>query len=393
MALPVIKPALELADIIRQYKHSFIARYKPHANSLRVLHALEICRTSVLGGHVDVCNRCTHVRISYNSCRNRHCPKCQNTNREKWITQRQKDLLPVPYFHVVFTLPEQLNTYCLTHPKELYNILFETSKETIAQFASDEKHLGAKTGMVSVLHTWGQNLSLHPHVHMIVPGGGISKAGFWKQTKSKGHYLFPVKAMSIVYKNKFMERLREFLEKSKRPLDKQLRQLLYKKDWVVYAKQPFVGPQQVVEYLGRYSHKIAISNHRILSISGSKIIFRYKDYTSGGSNKTMTLEATEFLRRFCLHILPPGFRKIRHYGILSSRCKPKLRSQQMQMGVYSKYMNDEQKAPKVITPFVIDQCPCCKTGKMIRLMSFEANAPPDNTTIARLKKQLKNEIM
>lgn len=386
MAFGMIRPALELAEIIRSYKQSFITKFKPHVNSLRVLHALELCRTSALGGHVDVCNGCRYVRISYNSCRNRHCPKCQNGSREQWIAQRQNDLLPVPYFHVVFTLPEQFNVYCLHHPLELYNMLFISSKETIEQFASDEKHLGAQAGMISVLHTWGQNLSLHPHVHMIVLGGGISKAGFWKPTKSKGTYLFPVKAMSIVFKHKFMEKILAFLEQKQQPMEKQLRHLLYKKDWVVYCKQPFAGPEQVIEYLGRYSHKIAISNHRIKSISDGKITFQYKDYRCGSVNKVMALDAEEFLRRFCLHILPPGFRKIRHYGILASRCKPKLRSQQMQMGLLPIRQPAKQAMSITMTSFAVGVCPCCKTGQMIRLLGFEANAPPDSEIIARLKK-------
>jgi len=297
--------------------------------------------------------------------------------------------LPVPYFHVVFTIPEQLNPFCLNHPKALYDILFRASKETIEKLGANPKHLGAKTGMVSVLHTWGQNLSLHPHVHMIVPGGGISLAGLWKPTKSKGQYLFPVKIMSTIFKYKFMEYLRTFLKQSRQALDNTLRQRLYQKDWVVYAKQPFAGPEQVIEYLGRYSHKIAISNHRIVSLADGKITFRYKDYASGGNNKLMRLDAEEFLRRFCLHILPPGYRKIRHYGILASRYKPSLRSQQMQMAVYPKAKQNVLQEKAVNPAFAIDQCPCCKTGKMIRMLGFEANAPPPYETILRLKQQVK----
>ena len=345
---------------------------------MRVLNALEHCRTSYFGGHVDKCNSCNHVRISYNSCRNRHCPKCQATNKERWIEAREKDLLPTTYFHVVFTMPHELNTYCLNYPKDLYTILFAASKETIETFANDPKHLGAQMGMISVLHTWGQNLSLHPHVHMIIPGGGITPAGYWKNAKSNGEFLFPVKAMSIVYKNKFMAKLKQFLEAENKSLDVSLRRKLYNQNWVVYAKQPFGGPKQVIEYLGRYTHKIAISNHRIKNVSDGKVSFMYKDYAHGSVQKLMTLDAEEFLRRFCLHILPPKFMKIRHYGILASRCKPMLREYQFSQGIIVQQL--EKKSWKEITKeklnFDVDACPCCKTGKMIRVMSFDANAPP-----------------
>lgn len=372
------KPAFELAAIIKDYKATFEIKQAPLKHHLRVLNAIEHCRTAYFGGHIDKCNNCNHVRISYNSCRNRHCPKCQGTNRERWIEARQQDLLPVSYFHVVFTLPQELNTYCLNFPKELYNILFSASKETIETFANDYKHLGAKTGMISVLHTWGQNLSLHPHVHLIVPGGGITENGIWKNAKSDGKFLFPVKAMSIVYKNKFMEKTKLFLESQHQPLDVSMRRTLYNKNWVVYAKQPFAGPKQVIEYMGRYSHKIAISNHRIKNVAEGKVTFSYKDYAQQGVQKHMTMEAVEFLRRFCLHILPPKFMKIRHYGILASRTKPMLRMQQMLMGiiVIKKEKTNWKEITNTKLGFDVDACPCCKTGKMIRILSFDANAPP-----------------
>lgn len=372
------KPTYELASIIKEYRTSFEQKHNPLKYHLRVLNALQHCRTSYFGGHVDKCNSCNHVRISYNSCRNRHCPKCQTTNKERWIEAREQDLLPTTYFHLVFTIPQELNTYCLTYPKELYNILFASSKETIEVFGNDQKHLGAQMGMISVLHTWGQNLSLHPHVHMIIPGGGITPAGYWKNAKSNGEFLFPVRAMSIVYKNKFMEKLKQFLEAENKFLDVSLRRKLYNQNWVVYAKQPFGGPKQVIEYLGRYSHKIAISNHRIKNVSNGKVSFMYKDYAHGSVQKPMTLDAEEFLRRFCLHILPPKFMKIRHYGILASRYKPMLREYQFMQGVIVQQL--EKKSWKEITKeklnFDVDACPCCNTGKMIRVMSFDANAPP-----------------
>ena len=374
------KPLFELADIVKDYRISFEQKHQPLKQHLRVLNAIEHCRTAYLGGHVDKCDntQCNHIRISHNSCRNRHCPKCQGTNREQWIEARQKDMLPVPYFHVVFTVPHELNTYCLNYPKELYNILFATSKETMVTLGNDPKLLGAQIGIVSVLHTWGQNLMLHPHVHMIVPGGGFTPAGYWKQTKCVGKYLFPGGVMSKMFRGKFMEKLMLFLTEHKIPLDVVLRKKLYNLNWNVNAKQPFGGPLEVIEYLGRYSHKIAISNHRIKTVGNGKVTFSYKDYADGAKQKLMTLEAEEFLRRFCLHVLPPGFMKIRHYGILASRVKPLLRIQQMQMGVL--IHNIEKVNWKEISKrklnFDVDACPCCKTGKMIRILSFDANAPP-----------------
>jgi hypothetical protein len=388
------KPTFELATIIKDYKNTVEQKYIPLKYQHRVLNAIEHCRTAYFGGHVDKCNSCNHVRISYNSCRNRHCPKCQSTNKERWIEAREQDLLPTTYFHVVFTIPQELNVFCLNYPKALYNILFEASKETIETFAADTKHLGAQTGMISVLHTWGQNLSLHPHVHMIVPGGGITECGHWKQAKSNGAFLFPVKAMSVVYKNKFMEKLKHFFEKEKMILDVSLRRNLYNKNWVVYAKQPFLGPKQVIEYLGRYTHKIAISNHRIKNVRDGKITFSYKDYAYGSVQKLMTLDAEEFLRRFCLHILPPQFVKMRHYGLLASRNKQKLKMLQLKMGIIPilKEKQDWKEITKTKLNFDVESCPCCKTGRMIRIMSFEANAPPLNfiRKIA-LQNQMKNK--
>ena len=383
-----MKAQYELADIIRQYGEAFTEKYQPLHHHRCVLQALQQCRTAALGGHVDGCDNCGHLRISYNSCRNRHCPKCQNTNREKWIEKQQRNLLPVTYFHVVFTLPQEINSYCIKHPKELYNLLFQCSRETIETFAADNKHLGAQPGTISVLHTWGQNLSLHPHVHMIVPGGGITDTGLWQPAKSKGRYLFPVKAMSVVFKNKFMQGLLLFIKNKNDVMDKTLRQMLYDKNWIVYAKQPFGGPQQVIEYLGRYSHKVAISNHRIRSIKDGKVSFTYKDYADQAKQKEMTLDAEEFLRRFCLHILPRGFRKIRHTGFLSNRSRTKLKMQQMRQGVLPNkaIKKDWQTISKEKLGFDAIQCPCCKKGSMQTLFSFDANGPPKHV-VEKIKQQ------
>ncbi|MBK8673167.1 MAG: transposase zinc-binding domain-containing protein [Bacteroidetes bacterium] len=222
-------PTFEVAHIVRQYGDRFIANKQPLGYHKKVLNAISICRTAQLGGHVDACDKCSHTRISYNSCRNRHCPKCQSTEREKWIIARKEDLLPVAYYHVVFTIPEQLNPQCLQHPKAMYNILFEAAKETLFAFAADKKHLGASMGFIALLHTWGQNLSLHPHLHCIVPGGGFTKSGRWKATRSKGDFLFPIKQMSTVFKNKFMHKYRQWLQVNKMKITNKLRQLLYQK--------------------------------------------------------------------------------------------------------------------------------------------------------------------
>lgn len=373
-----MRPQFEIAQIIRDYGADFVQNNEVLKQHKRVLNALKICRTSELGGHIDRCDSCSHERISYNSCRNRHCPKCQNTNRERWILARKEDLLDCSYFHVVFTIPLELNAFCLKHPKELYSILFQASKETLFAFGNDPKHLGAQLGAISILHTWGQNLSLHPHVHLIVPGGGFTKENQWKNCASNGDFLFPIRAMAKVYRAKFMEKLLVFLQQIDTPLQLALRRKLYDKNWVIYAKQPFKGPEAVVEYLGRYSHKIAISNHRIKSISDGKVSFSYKDYAHGSVTKIMTLESSEFLRRFCMHILPPKFVKMRHYGFLSNRGKEKLKIEQLKSGKIrmDKTKVDYKEITKVQLGFDLDACPCCKTGRMITILQFAANAPP-----------------
>jgi hypothetical protein len=388
-----LKPTFEVAQIIRDYGDDFVQKFQPLKQHQRVLNALKICRTAALGGHVERCDneKCQHERIAYNSCRNRHCPKCQTTNRERWILARKEDVLDCTYFHVVFTLPQELNAFCLKYPKELYEILFQVSKETLFAFGNDPKHLGAQLGLISILHTWGQNLSLHPHVHMIVPGGGFTKDNEWKNSASNGDFLFPIKAMVKVYRGKFMEKFLRFLANNKLPIELSLRRKLYDKNWVIYAKQPFKNAEGVVEYLGRYSHKIAISNHRIKSVQDGKVTFSYKDYAHGSVTKLTTLDATEFLRRFCMHILPPKFVKIRHYGFLSSRAKVKLKVHKMKAGILP--VKTAKLSYAEITKrqlgFDIEQCPCCRNGQMIIVMQFGANGPPPSIN-GKHKKQIMN---
>lgn len=334
---------------------------------LRTLSAIKRCRTAALGGHIDACDSCGNISISYNSCRNRHCPKCQGEKKEEWIQAREAELLPVPYFHVVFTLPNELNSLALHEPRALYDALFAATWQTLAVFAKDEKHLNAQAGMIAVLHTWGQNLSLHPHLHCIVPGGGVDAKGQWRKARSKGKFLFPVKAMSVVFRAKYLSELRHRL---KEKVPQKLLNELYKKSWVVFAKRPFGSPKSVVEYLGRYTHKVAISNHRIKSVADKSVTFTYKDYKTGAQVKEMTLSLEEFTRRFSQHILPKGFVRIRHYGILSSTWK-RARLPELQEKLGQKQTEIKEKTQRV------RPCRCCKTGILRTILSFDQRGPPE----------------
>jgi len=332
---------------------------------LRTLSAIGICRTRALGGHIDACKECGVIRISYNSCRNRHCPKCQGSNREKWIEARVDELLPVPYFHVVFTLPFVLNELCMKYPERMYGILFKSAWETLQEFAHDK---GLKTGIIAVLHTWGQNLSFHPHLHCIVPGGGTDNRGKWKNIRADGKFLFSVKALSKMFRAKYVSLLRK--ENIVSPI---VLNNLFCNPWVVFAKRPFAHPAHVIEYLGRYSHKVAISNNRLKDYSNNKVTFSYKDYRNACKVKEMTLDDTEFVRRFAFHILPKGFMKIRHYGILSSTSKnitiPRIREQVGQVKIA---YNDERNL-KVFNPKL---CSCCGKESMVTIEVISPRGPP-----------------
>ncbi len=295
----------------------------------RVLQRLRTCRTSSLGYHLYRCSdeECGHVHYQYHSCRDRHCPNCGATKKQEWIEARKQELLPVKYYHVVFTLPHELNSLIMGYRVPMFKLLFDASSQTLLDFAKDPTYLGALPGIVSVLHTWGQCLSFHPHIHCIVSGGGISGEADWKHAKKNTYrFLFPVKAMGVVYRAKFLQALKQMMECGEvRPSAdtevEKLLNLLYQKDWVIYAKASFAGPDAVIEYLGRYTHKVAISNHRIVEVNQQKgtVSFTYKDYGDGDKQKLMTLDAKEFLRRFKQHILPRGFTKIRTYGYLANR--------------------------------------------------------------------------
>ena len=325
---------LEVADVIRSCGPTFLDQFGDSLSSeqRRVLDDLARCRTAALGGHVEACDQCGHQRIAYNSCRNRHCPKCQGTAAAQWLDARASELLPVEYFHVVFTLPEAIGPIALQNPRVVYGILFRAAAETLLQIAADPKHLGAEIGILAVLHTWGQNLQHHPHVHCVVPGGGLSPNGSRWIACRPGFFL-PVRILSRVFRGKFLAMLRNAFDRGRltfhgglsglaEPREFQRRLTASARtDWVVYAKPPFGGPAQVLKYLARYTHRVAITNRRLLALEDDKVRFRWKDYAHGGREKTMTLDASEFLRRFLLHVLPSGFVRIRHYGFLSNRLR------------------------------------------------------------------------
>jgi hypothetical protein len=326
------RPTLEVADILRASGGSFLDRHGSHLASQhrKVMDAIVRCRTPALGGHRDRCSGCGHQAISYNSCRNRHCPKCQGNARARWLAARSGELLPVPYFHIVFTLPHELSALVLQNKRLLYNLLFRTSAATLLEVARDPKHLGADIGLLSVLHTWGQNLQHHPHVHCVVPGGGLALDGSsWVPTSSR--FLLPVRVLSRVFRGKFTVELKQLLLQDKLQFHGSLQELaaperfqrflkqLFSKDWVVYAKPPFGGPDHVLNYLARYTHRVAISNHRLVSFKDDRVSFRWKDYAAGSQQKIMTVSADEFLRRFLIHVLPKGLVRIRHFGLFANR--------------------------------------------------------------------------
>jgi len=314
-----------LAKVIRNNKKEYLKKYPITLNQRKVLSAIEKCRTAALGGHKEVCESCGEVRISYNSCRNRHCPQCQFLPKEKWVEKRSADLLPIPYFHVVFTIPDTLYDLFYSNQKVCYGIFFKAVKETLLTIAADEKHLGAKIGFLAVMHTWGQNLLFHPHVHCIATGGGITKNGGWKSCPK--NYFLPVKVLSTLFKRKLLFYLKKEIKKGAIFLDQRTAadiQHLYNKDWVVYSKPPFGNAKHVVAYLGRYTHRVAISNNRILKVTNDSVEFSWRDYKNNNEKKTMKLSSQEFMRRFLLHVLPSRFHKVRAYGLLSNYSRKNL---------------------------------------------------------------------
>jgi hypothetical protein len=379
------RPVLEVADIIRRYADHY-RRMRGGTISIaeeRVLRELAACRTSAMGGHLEVCDECGHERPAYNSCGNRHCPKCQGAARATWLEARVKELLPVTYFHVIFTVPQGVAPLALQNKEVVYDLLFHAAAQTLQQIAADPKHLGAELGFLAVLHTWGQNLLHHPHVHCIVPGGGLSSDGSrWVATRGEDFFL-PVRVLSRVFRGKFLDGLKRAYQQGRLSFHGNLAGLSrpekfqrflsegYAIDWVVYAKRPFGGPQQTLKYLARYTHRVAISNHRLVSMEDGRVTFRWKDYADGNQEKLMALDATEFLRRFLLHVLPTGFMRIRQYGWLANcqrqaklaRCRQLIAEQAIEGKVEPP---QEPATPRTPTEQETDpaRCPKCKTGRM-----------------------------
>ena len=382
---------LEVADIFRGEAVSYLQDYGARLSSSqkRVFSDIQACRTAVMGGHVGACDECGHRAISYNSCRNRHCPKCQALARAKWLEQRAAELLPISYFHVVFTLPAEVAALALQNKRLLYGMLFEAASRTLIEVAANPRHLGAKEiGLLAVLHTWGQNLMHHPHLHCVVSGGGLSQDGSgW--IASRKHYFLPVRVLSRVFRNKFRALLQKAFQRGELKFFGELQPLAdpdafrrfltaaTQREWVVYAKRPFGDASCVLKYLARYTHRVAISNRRLLAYRDGNVTFRYKDYAQESRQRTMTLPAAEFIRRFLLHVLPDGFMRIRHYGYLANRHRrQKLATCRRLLGVLEPAVTDAED-PEV-QPFAAGceteattRCPACRTGRLRVIETFE----------------------
>ena len=382
-----MRSSLEVADIFRRHGPAWRTAHDGHVSlaQLKVMSAIETCRTAMLGGHVEGCEDCGHTRIAYNSCRNRHCPKCQGAAAREWLAAREADLLPVGYFHVVFTVPAEVANIAFHNKAVVYDLLFRAASETMLTIAADPKHLGARIGVTAVLHTWGSAMTHHPHIHMIVPGGGISLDGE-RWIASRPAFLLPVRVLSKLFRRLFLAGLIErhaagrlhFFGDQIRLSDRRtfLRHLapVRKTNWVVYAKPPFGGPEAVLAYLSRYTHRVAISNRRLISLNETGVTFRYKDYRRDGNERqrTMTLHADEFIRRFLLHVLPKGFHRIRHYGLLASagRKANVARARELLATAMPSKTEEPVPPPPPRTP-----CPCCG-GRMIIIEIIHGVAQP-----------------
>jgi hypothetical protein len=391
------RPKLEVADIFRRYGAAYREKHRASMSTAqrRVMSAIEMCRTAALGGQIEQCNACGQQRICYRSCRNRHCPKCQSLARAEWIEHRQTELLNCEYFHVVFTVPDKIAAIAYQNKEVVYNILFQATAETLRTIAADPKHLGAEIGFFAVLHSWGSALLHHPHLHCVVPGGGISPDGT-RWIPCKPGFFLHVRVLSLLFRRLFMERLQiafdsgklQFLNASERLRDRRafVRYLepLKKVKWVVYAKRPFAGPEQVLDYVGRYTHRIAISNNRLLDIEGGQVSFRYKDYRDQSQQKTMTLSAEEFIRRFLLHALPQGFHRIRYYGFLGNRnrqeklalCRQLLGMAPPMVQQQRPEVQDYRERYEELTGVSLRVCPVCRRGQMVLVETLAAPRRP-----------------
>jgi hypothetical protein len=362
----------DLGEIVRRHAAAYQASHPVSLLQQQVLRALASCRTAALGGHLEQCERCGHRRAVYHSCRNRHCPQCQGLAQEDWLEARRADLLPIAYFHVVFTLPQELRHLALARPRVVYGLLFTAASKTLQTFARDPKHLGGEIGLTAILHTWSQTLALHPHLHCVVTGGALASDGSrWIPTRHPG-FLFPVRALAKVFRGKFLDGLTQAFQRGELGLLDSLPALLgalRRHDWVVYAKPPFAGPESVLRYLGRYTHRIALSNRRILRADEHRVAFRYRDYADGNRRKILELPVHAFIRRFLLHVLPKGFVRIRHYGLLANR------SRRQRIASCRELLAAQAPAPppasenlfeKVLrlTGHDLSLCPACSEGRM-----------------------------
>jgi hypothetical protein len=378
------RPPLEVADVVQQYGAAYLARYG-HVTSAaqhRVLRAIAQCRTAALGGHTTQCDQCGHTEHSYNSCRNRHCPKCQGSAQATWLAARQREVLNVPYFHVVFTLPDALNTLALRNPRVIYTLFFRTVAATLVTIARDPAHLGAEIGFLAILHTWGQQLQYHPHLHCVIPGGGLAPDGTaWVPCAPR--FFLPVRVLSRLFRRRFLEGLGRAATQQALTFAgtcqafaepqawQRFVQTLRMHEWVVYAKRPFREPAHVLKYLARYTHRVAIANRRLLALEEGKVTFRWKDYIHGSRQRLMTLDAVEFIRRFLLHVLPRGLQRIRHYGFLANgvrhvqlrRCRQLLQPSAVSSAPEEHVTANEKVAASPDRGAPV--CPLCTTGRML----------------------------
>ena len=396
------RPPFEVADVFRRYGQAFRERCGDSLSALQrqVMTAIERCRTAALGGQIEQCDRCGHRRVCYRSCRNRHCPKCQGSARAAWVDQRRAELLDCPYFHVVFTLPREIAAIALQNRRALYNLLFRAAARTLREIAADPKHLGAEIGFFAVLHTWGSNLSFHPHLHCVVPGGGIAPDGD-RWIHCRPGFFLPVRVLSRRFRTLFLDQLERAFRHGRLRLSGTLAPLadpaafhsylrpLHGSEWVVYSKPPFDGPARVLDYVGRYTHRVALSNDRILAVEDGRVRFRWRDYRHGRRLRSLTLSAEEFMRRFLLHVLPRGFHRIRHCGFLGS-CH-----RQRKLALCRRLLGmPPPEAPPAPPPDYRDryeeltgdplwQCPACRRGRMLVIETLEPAAeppPPDDTS-------------
>jgi hypothetical protein len=369
-----------LQEVMLLHGDKYLKSKKLPSNIYKTLSAIKYCKTSALGGHIYQCDNCGQIKISYNSCRNRHCPKCQSYAKELWVYERRKSLLPTHYFHVVFTVPEELNSLILFNQKELYSVFFKSVSETLLELGSDKKYLRADIGFTALLHTWGQNLMNHPHIHCIIPGGGLSlDQSKWINSKKK--FFLPVKVLSRKFRGKFLYYVNELYLKNKlkfpsniselgsRDVFSQFKDSLYKKEWIVYSKPPFGGAEHVLQYLSRYTHRVAISDNKIIKVDNETVVFKWRDYKDNNKEKVMTLNAQEFIRRFTMHILPDRFVKLRHYGILGNRNKQLKFKRCLEIFRVKPKKDDSLSSVELffkLTGIKIGMCKVCEKGNLIK---------------------------